>query len=90
MHRYRVSFCHILFLLTLCLWLASSSCSSQAQNRTSAQAPATPVLVTEVKPTDVPTYVLVSALLFGAAFLASYLPARRAAHIDPQHALRCE
>ena len=47
-------------------------------------------LLFEVKPTDVPTYVLVSALLFGAAFLASYLPARRAAHIDPQHALRCE
>jgi putative ABC transport system permease protein len=47
-------------------------------------------LLFEVTPTDIPTYVSVSALLFGAALLASYLPARRAAHIDPQHALRCE
>jgi predicted permease len=47
-------------------------------------------LLFEVKPTDLATYVLVSAVLSGAALLASYLPARRAARIDPQAALRCE
>lgn len=47
-------------------------------------------LLFEVTPTDLATYVLVSAMLAGAALLASYLPARRAAHIDPQAALRSE
>ena len=47
-------------------------------------------LLFEVKPTDVPTYLLVSVLLFGAALLAAYVPARRAARIDPLNALRCE
>jgi len=47
-------------------------------------------LLFEVTPTDLATYVLVSAALSGAALLASYLPARRAARIDPQAALRCE
>ncbi|HTR34316.1 MAG TPA: efflux RND transporter periplasmic adaptor subunit [Bryobacteraceae bacterium] len=56
MHRYRVSCCHILCFLTLCVWLANSSCNSPAQSRTSAQAPATPVLVTEVKSGDVRIY----------------------------------
>jgi putative ABC transport system permease protein len=44
----------------------------------------------EVTPTDLPTYALVSVLLAGAALLATYVPARRAARIDPQTALRCE
>jgi putative ABC transport system permease protein len=44
----------------------------------------------EVTPTDLPTYALVSLLLAGAALAAAYVPARRAACIDPQIALRCE
>jgi predicted permease len=47
-------------------------------------------LLFQVTPTDTPTYVLVSVFLAGAALLASYVPARRAAGIDPQEALRCE
>jgi ABC-type lipoprotein release transport system permease subunit len=34
--------------------------------------------------------VMAAALLFGIAALASYLPARRAAHIDPQSAIRAD
>jgi ABC-type lipoprotein release transport system permease subunit len=40
--------------------------------------------------TDPLTFVCVSAVLVGVASLASYLPARRAARIDPMAALRCE
>ncbi|HLY15873.1 MAG TPA: ABC transporter permease [Bryobacteraceae bacterium] len=47
-------------------------------------------LLFEVQPTDPATYTLVSAVLFGAALLAAYVPARRAARIDPQNALRSE
>ncbi len=43
-----------------------------------------------VKPTDGLTFVVVSLLLGGAALLASYIPARRAAKLDPLAALRCE
>ena len=41
-----------------------------------------------VRPTDVPTYVLVSATLGGIALLACWLPARRAAALDPAKTLR--
>jgi putative ABC transport system permease protein len=44
----------------------------------------------QVEPTDGITYASVSALLLGAALLACYLPAMRAARIDPQVALRCD
>ncbi|MBZ5620460.1 MAG: ABC transporter permease [Acidobacteriia bacterium] len=44
----------------------------------------------QVEPTDGATYSLVSALLLGAALIACYLPAMRAARIDPQTALRCD
>lgn len=44
----------------------------------------------EVKPTDPLAYIVVTVLLFVVAVLASYLPARRAAHIDPIVALRSE
>ena len=47
-------------------------------------------LLFEVTPTDAPTYAVVSVLLLVAALLACWIPARRAARIDPQVALRCE
>ena len=47
-------------------------------------------LLFAVTPTDLPTYVVVSALLLGAALVACWIPARRAARIDPQVALHAE
>jgi putative ABC transport system permease protein len=41
-----------------------------------------------VNPLDAGTYVAMTAILAGAAFLASFLPARRAAGGDPMLALR--
>ena len=41
-------------------------------------------------PTDPATFSVVAALLAGVAFAASYLPARRAARVDPADALRHE
>ena len=43
-----------------------------------------------VKPVDIATYVAVSVGLLATAFLASYLPSRRAATVDPVEALRGE
>jgi len=43
-----------------------------------------------VTATDPATFVIVALLLTGAAVLASYIPARRAARVDPQLALRVE
>jgi ABC-type antimicrobial peptide transport system permease subunit len=41
-----------------------------------------------ISPLDPPTYVAVAIVLLLAAVLASYLPARRAASIDPMLALK--
>jgi ABC-type antimicrobial peptide transport system permease subunit len=47
-------------------------------------------LLHDVSPADAPTYVAVAAMLGVAAFLASFLPARRALADDPAGSIRRE
>jgi len=47
-------------------------------------------LVKGVEPNDPLTLVVVTAVLLASALLAAYLPARRAARVDPMTALRAE
>ncbi|MGH9778904.1 MAG: FtsX-like permease family protein, partial [Candidatus Acidiferrales bacterium] len=47
-------------------------------------------LLFRIAPTDPATLAVVSALLAGVAFLACFMPARRAARVDPMVALRYE
>ena len=47
-------------------------------------------LLFEVTPTDPATFLAVVLVLMGVALLASFIPARRAARIDPMEALRYE
>ncbi len=47
-------------------------------------------LLFEVSPTDPPTFGFVVALLFLVSIIASWIPARRAASVDPAIALRAE
>jgi putative ABC transport system permease protein len=47
-------------------------------------------LVKGIEPNDPLTFAAVTAVLLGAALVAAYLPARRAARVDPMIALRAE
>jgi predicted permease len=48
------------------------------------------LLLFDVRPTDPLIFAVVSAILVVVALLASFLPARRAAKVDPMVALHCE
>ena len=47
-------------------------------------------LVKGIEPNDPLTFAAVTAVLLAAALVAAYLPARRAARVDPMTALRAE
>ncbi len=74
------------FRLTL-IGLALGAVGGFALSRLLASIPG---MLHDVSPTDPVTFILVVCLLAGAALTASYIPARRAAKIDPMVALRYE
>jgi ABC-type lipoprotein release transport system permease subunit len=47
-------------------------------------------LLFEVRPTDPMTFTVIALLLIAVALLACWIPARRAARVDPMVALRCD
>ena len=47
-------------------------------------------LLNGVNPRDPTVYVIGTAVLLSVTIFATYLPARRASHVDPQAALRAE
>jgi len=47
-------------------------------------------LLNGVNPRDPAVYGAAMAVLMTVTLLAAYRPARRASHVDPQEALRCE
>jgi hypothetical protein len=47
-------------------------------------------LLYDVRPADPPTFAAIAVLVAGVALAASYLPARRAARVDPVDALRAD
>jgi putative ABC transport system permease protein len=44
----------------------------------------------EINPNDPVTFGSIVVVLIGVAFVATYLPARRATRLDPMSALRCD
>ena len=48
------------------------------------------LLLFNVSPKDPVTYLVTTATVFGVAWLACYLPARRAAAVDPTLSVRSE
>ena len=57
---------------------------------TLAAAPLLRSLLHDVSPRDPLTFVVIALLLLTTTSVASWIPARRAAHVDPNAALRCE
>jgi predicted permease len=71
------------------LWLTMAGVAAGALAASAVSRLAGSMLV-GVRPTDPPTYVAIAALLVLAAAAACFIPARRAALVDPMEALRAD